>query len=185
MALSPNELKAGLTVLVNNIVYLILSVDHVKPGKGAAFSRAKLRDLKTGNVLEKTFRNEQIQEAFVEKKPSQFTYKSGDDYHFMDQETFEEIIISKEQLADNVKFLKDNLVIDILCYKDEILNINLPNFIEFKVIATEPGIKGDTAKSSGKPATIETGAEIQVPLFINIGDIIKIDTRTGEYLGRV
>lgn len=185
MALSANDLKSGLTVLVNNIVYLVLSVDHVKPGKGAAFSRARLRDLKTSNVLEKTFRNEEIYEAFVEKKPAQFSYKSGDDYHFMDQETFEEIVISKEQLGDNVKFLKDHIVIDVFCYKHEILNINLPNFIEFKIIATEPGIKGDTAKSSGKPATIETGAEVQVPLFVNIGDTIKIDTRTGEYLGRV
>lgn len=185
MALSPNELKNGLTVLVNDIVYLVLSVDHVKPGKGAAFSRAKLRDLKTGNVIEKTFRNEEIQEAFVEKKPAQYSYKSGDDYHFMDQETFEEIVISKESLGDAVRFLKDHLVIDVFCYKDQILNINLPNFVEFKIIETEPGIKGDTAKSSGKPATIETGAEIQVPLFVNIGDTIKIDTRTGEYLGRV
>lgn len=184
MPLEPNELKPGLTILVNNIVYSVVSVDHVKPGKGAAFSRAKLRDLKTSNVIEKTFRQEGIQEAFVEKKPAQFTYKAGDDYHFMDQETFEEMVISKTALGDNVKFLKDALTIDIYCYKNEILNVNLPNFIEFKIIATEPGIKGDTAKSSGKPATIETGAEIQVPLFINVGDTIKIDTRTGEYLGR-
>jgi elongation factor P len=186
VALSINEVKAGLTVLVDNIVWLVIDTQHVKPGKGAAFVRAKLRNLKNSSVQEKTFRgDEKIDEAFVEERKLQYLYSSGDLYHFMDQETYEEIAIAKDTLADQAKFLKDNLDVAAHYYKDDVLNVNLPNFIEFTIINTEPGIKGDTAKSGTKPAEIDTGATIQVPLFVNPGDKIKVDTRTGTYVERV
>ncbi len=186
MALSINEIKAGLTIFVDNIVWLVIDTQHVKPGKGAAFVRAKMRNLKNGNVQEKTFRgDEKIEEAYVEEKKLQYTYASGEFYNFMDQENFEEIVISKDNVGDKAKFLKDNLEISAYFFKDDFLNINLPNFVEFTVIHTEPGIKGDTAKSGTKPAEIDTGASVSVPLFINTGDKIKVDTRTGQYVERV
>ncbi len=186
MALSINEIKAGLTILVDNTVWLIIDTQHVKPGKGAAFVRAKIRNLKNGSVQEKTFRgDEKIDEAYVEEKKLQYTYASGDFYHFMDQENFDEIIISKDNVAEKAKFLQDNLEVSAYFFKNDFLNINLPNFIECTIRHTEPGIKGDTAKSGTKPAEIETGATIFVPLFINTGDKIKVDTRTGQYVERV
>lgn len=186
MALSINEIKSGLTILVEGDVYLVLETQHVKPGKGAAFVRVKLRNLKNAGVQEKTFRgDEKIQEAFVEERKLQYSYNSGGLYHFMDQENYEEVTIAEEILGDKGKFLKDNLELNAYFYKNEIQNVILPNFIEVKVTHTEPGIKGDTAKGSNKAATIETGANIQVPLFINAGDKIKVDTRTGEYIERI
>jgi len=185
VALSINEIKSGLTILVDNDVWLTLECQHVKPGKGAAFVRAKLRNLKNGSVQEKTFRgDEKIEEAFVEERKLQYQYASGEIYYFMDQDNFEEITVAKDILQDKIKFLKDNLDVLAHCYKNEILNVNLPNFIEFTIIDTEPGIKGDTAKSGTKPAKIETGAIVQVPLFIDKGDKIKLDTRTGSYVER-
>ncbi len=186
MALSINDVKSGLTILVEDEVYLVIETQHVKPGKGAAFVRAKLRNLKNSSIQEKTFRgDEKIESAFVEERKLQYLYSSGSIYHFMDQDNFEEIAISEDNLGDKKKFLKDNLEVMGYFYKNETLNINLPNFIEFKIIHTEPGIKGDTAKSGTKPAQIETGATIQVPLFIDTGDKIKVDTQTGEYIERV
>jgi len=186
MALSINEIKAGVTILVDEHVYLVIDTQHVKPGKGAAFVRAKLRDLKTSNVQELTFRgDEKIDEAFVEERKLQYLYHSGSMFHFMDQDNFEEIVISEDAVGDKKKFLKDNLEVAGNFYKNQTLNINLPMFIEFKIIDTEPGVKGDTAKGSNKPAQIETGATIQVPLFVGTGDTIRIDTRTGEYIERV
>lgn len=186
MALSINEIKSGLTILVDEEVWVVIDTQHVKPGKGAAFCRAKMRNLKNSSVQEKTFRgDEKIEEAFVEERKLQYSYSSGDIYHFMDQENFEEIAISKENIAEKAKFLKDNLEVSAYFYKNEFLNVNLPNFIEFTIIHSEPGIKGDTAKSGTKPAKIDTGATVQVPLFINRGDKIKVDTRTGGYVERV
>lgn len=186
MALSINEIKAGVTVLVEGDVFVVIETQHVKPGKGAAFVRAKMRNLRNQNVQEKTFRgDEKIDQAYIEERKLQFQYASGNMYHFMDQENFEEIAITEEAVGDNKKFLKDNLEVLGYFYKGETLNINLPNFIEVKIIHTEPGIKGDTAKSGTKPAEIETGANIQVPLFINEGDVIKVDTRSGGYVERV
>ncbi|MFA5410308.1 MAG: elongation factor P [Candidatus Omnitrophota bacterium] len=185
MALSINELKSGLTILVDNQVWLTLECQHVKPGKGAAFVRAKIRNLKNSSVQEKTFRgDEKIEEAFVEQRKLQYSYPSGELYHFMDQENFEEIAISKEQLGDKIKFLKDNLEVTAYFHKNEVLNVELPNFIEFTVIDTEPGFKGDSAKSDTKSAKIETGGTVQVPLFINKEDRIKVDTRSGAYVER-
>ena len=185
MGISINEIKSGLTVIVDGDVYQVIEFQHVKPGKGAAFVRTKLRNLKNSNVQERTFRgDEKIEEAYVEERKLQYLYASGSLYHFMDQDNYEEITISKDILDDKTKFLKDNLDVTANTYKNDILNINLPNFIEFEIIHTEPGIKGDTAKSGTKPAKIETGANVQVPLFINLGDRIKVDTRTGEYVER-
>lgn len=163
-----------------------METQHVKPGKGAAFVRVKLRNLKIGTVQERTFRgDEKIQEAFVDERKLQYHYNSAHLYHFMDQDNFEEIAIPEEIVGEKSKFLKDNLEISAYFYKDDILNISLPNFIEVKITHTEPGIKGDTAKSGTKPAAIETGATIQVPLFVNVGDSIKVDTRTGTYVERI
>lgn len=185
MALSINDIKSGLTILVDGEVYLVVETQHVKPGKGAAFVRAKLRNLKNNNIQERTFRgDEKIESAFVDERKLQYQYSSGGMYHFMDQDNFEEIAISKDNLGDNVKFLKDNLEVTGYFYKNETLTVNLPNFVDFKIIHSEPGIKGDTAKGGTKPAKIESGAIIQVPLFVNIGDKIKVDTRTGEYIER-
>jgi len=186
VALSINEVKSGLTILVDNQVWLVIDTEHVKPGKGSAFVRAKMRNLKNNSVQEKTFRgDEKIDEAYVEERKLQYLYSSGEMYNFMDQDNFEEIAILKDNIGDKVKFLKDNLDVSAYYYKDEVLNVALPNFIEFTIIHTEPGIKGDTAKSGTKPAEIDTGASVQVPLFVNPGDRIKVDTRTGGYVERV
>lgn len=186
MALSINEIKSGVTILVEGDVYMVIDTQHVKPGKGAAFVRAKMRNLKTANIQDRTFRgDEKIEEAYVEEKKLQYSYVSGNMYHFIDQESFEEIAVFEDFIGDKKEFLKDNLEVLGYFYKNEALNINLPNFIEVTITHTEPGIKGDTAKSGTKPAEIETGAAIQVPLFINTGDKIKVDTRSGTYVERV
>ena len=186
MALSINEIKNGVTILVDKDVYVVIDSQHVKPGKGAAFVRAKLRNLRNNAVQEMTFRgDEKIDQAFIEERKLQYQYNSGRMYHFMDQETFEEIAVSEDILGDNKNLLKDNLEVAGNFYKGETLSIALPNFIEFTITHTEPGIKGDTAKSGTKPAEVETGATVQVPLFINVGDRVKIDTRTRGYVERV
>ena len=186
MALSINEIKSGVTILINDDVYMVIDADHVKPGKGAAFVRARLRNMRNSGIQEKTFRgDEKIDQAFVEERKLQYQYNSGHLYHFMDQDNFEEIAVSEDAIGDNHKFLKDNLEVSGYFFKNEPLSINLPNFIEFEIVHTEPGIKGDTAKSGTKPAEVETGASIQVPLFINVGDKIKVDTRTGGYVERI
>ncbi|MCX5696110.1 MAG: elongation factor P [Candidatus Omnitrophica bacterium] len=186
MALSINEIKSGVTILVDDVVYVVVDAQHVKPGKGAAFVRARLRNMKNSNIQEKTFRgDEKIDQAFVDERKLQYQYYSGHLFHFMDQDNFEEIAVSEDSIGDNKRFLKDNIEVMGYFYKNEALTVNLPNFIEVKIVNTEPGIKGDTAKSGTKPAEIETGANIQVPLFIDVGDKIKVDTRTGQYVERV
>lgn len=187
MALGINEIKSGVTLLVDGVVFMCIEAQHVKPGKGAAFVRAKLRNLKNDAVQEKTWRGEEkIEEAFVEERKLQYQYTSGGMFHFMDTENFEEIAITEELIGEKAKLLKDNLEIQGYFYKGDTLYVALPNFIEFTVIQTEPGFKGDSSKSGTKPATVDTGAMIQVPLFINIGDKIKVDTRTGgTYVERI
>lgn len=171
--------------MVDGVVYQVLEFQHVKPGKGAAFVRTKLKNLENGSLVERTFRGEEkIEEAFIEERKLQYLYQANELYHFMDQQNFEEISIHQNILLDKVKFLKDNLEVNGYFYKGKVLSINLPNFIDFKITHTEAGIKGDTAKSGTKPAQTETGATIKVPLFINVGDTIKVDTRTGEYIER-
>jgi elongation factor P len=186
VALSINEVKMGVTVLVDDQCWVVIDAQHVKPGKGSAFVRAKLRNLRNDSVQEKTFRgDEKVDEAYIEERKIQYQYNSGDMYHFMDLENYEDLAISKDTCGDKIKFMKDNLEMVALYYNDSCLNVSLPFFIEFKIIETEPGIKGDTAKSGTKPAKIETGATVQVPLFVDSGDRIKIDTRTGQYVERV
>jgi len=165
---------------------MVVDFQHVKPGKGAAFVRTKLKNLKNNNILEKTFRgDEKIDEAYIEERNLQYQYASAGMYHFMDQENYEEVAISEESMGDKVKFLKDNIEVNAYYYKTAVMYVNLPNFVEYKVTHTEPGIKGYTAKSGTKPATIDSGAMINVPLFVDTGDIIKVDTRTGSYVERV
>ncbi len=185
MALSINDLKNGLTILVDGQPFMILDSQFVKPGKGAAFTRCKMRNMKTGNILEQTFRgDEKIDEAFIEESKLQYQYNANELYYFMDLENYEEKVINKGILGDKINFLKDNIEVTALSYKEDILSVNLPNFVVYKIVSSEPGVKGDTAKAGTKPATIESGAVIQVPLFVNEGDSIKVDTRTGSYLER-
>ncbi|MDP8259691.1 MAG: elongation factor P [Candidatus Gygaella obscura] len=185
MVISINELKNGLTIELNGAPYVIISADHIKPGKGAAFTRVKIKNLKTGAVLERTYRaNDKIQEAYIDEKKLQFLYSQDDIFYFMDNDTFEEVHIEKDSFDGEEKFLKDNLDVSGYFYQEKLVKINLPNFIVFEIKTTEPGIKGDTAKSATKPAEIETGAIINVPLFINQGDKIKVDTRTASYIER-
>ena len=180
-----NQLRSGITVVIENDVFAIVSVDHVKPGKGSAFARVKLKNLRLGTVIDRTFKSDdRIQDAFIEEKQLQYSYKDANQYHFLDQKTFEDYVIDEERLGELNKFLKDNIVINAYFYNNELINIALPNFVKYKIIHTEPGIKGDTAKGATKPATIEGGATIIVPLFINEGDIIKVDTRTAKYIER-
>jgi elongation factor P len=182
---SINELKSGLTVTVDGQLFSVLSCQHVKPGKGAAFARVRMKNLKAGTVLEKTFHDaDKIEGAFIEQKKLTYSYQSEHLYHFMD-ENYEEVMLSEGQLGDSAHFLKDNLELTGYFYDKELVNIELPNFINFKIVSTEPGIKGDRSKSGMKPAKIETGYTIQVPLFIEEGTKIKVDTRTGEYIERV
>lgn len=187
MALSINEIKSGVTILVDGDVYVCIDAQHVKPGKGAAFVRARLRNMKSNNIQEKTFRgDDKIEQAFVEERKLQYQYTSAGVYHFMDTENFEEIAVSEESVGDKAKLLKDNLEIQGYFFQGDTLSISLPNFIEFNILETEPGFKGDSSKSGNKPAIIDTGATIQVPLFINMGDKIKVDTRTGgTYVERI
>lgn len=185
--ISTNDFKNGMTIEYEGNIYSIIEFQHVKPGKGAAFVRAKLKNIKTGTTAEKTFRaGEKVKKAHIERRQMQFLYSTGDGYIFMDVENFDQITVGQDQLGKGYKFLKENEMIDILFYEGEIIGVELPTFVELKVIETEPGVKGDTVSGGGsKPAKIETGTTVNVPLFIDEGDVIKIDTRTGDYVERV
>jgi elongation factor P len=186
VAISINQLRVGLTVLINDEVYQVVDYDHVKPGKGAAFVRTRLKNLNTGAVIEKTFKSDdKIEDAFVQQKKLRYIYHDGDFYHFMDQETFEDSVISAQQIGEAIQFLREELDVNAFFYNGKLIRIDLPNFINLKIKHTEPGVRGDTAKSGTKPATLETGAVVQVPLFVDVGDVIKIDTRTGSYIERI
>ena len=179
------DFRNGVTFEMDGNVYSIIEFQHVKPGKGAAFVRTKIRNVISGAVTEKTFNpNDKYPTAFIERKDMQYLYEDGSLYYFMDMETFEQIPISDSVLGDNFKFVKENMSCKIMSYKGSVFGVEPPNFVDLEVTETEPGIKGDTATNVTKPATLETGAEIKVPLFINAGDRIRIDTRTGEYMER-
>lgn len=183
--ISTDEFKNGMTIKLDNELYTIVEFQHVKPGKGGAFVRTKLRNFKQKTVIERTFRaGEKIEEAFIEEKTFQFLYKAGSSYHFMDHETYEELILDEGDLQDAIKFLKENLGVSGRFYEGRLIEIRVPIFVELKVEYAEPGLKGDSAKSNSKNAVLETGANILVPLFVKSGDIIKVDTRTGEYVSR-
>ena len=177
------DFRNGVTFEMDGNVYSIIEFQHVKPGKGAAFVRTKIRNVISGAVTEKTFNpNDKYPTAFIERKDMEYLYNDGDLYYFMDSETYEQLPISPNVLGDNFRFVKENMVCKVLSYKGNVFGIEPPNFVELQV--TEPGVKGDTATNVTKPATLETGAEIKVPIFINEGEMIRVDTRTGEYMER-
>jgi len=186
VAISFNDLRNGLTVEVNGEIYQVVSFQHVKPGKGAAFMRTTLKNLKTQKTMERTFKpSDKIKEAYIETKRLQYLYKQHAVYHFMDMNTFEEVGISKEDLGNMADYLLEGLEIDGFFYDQELLYVELPMFINMTVTKTAPGVKGDRATAGTKPATLETGLTIQVPLFIKQDDAIRIDTRTRSYIERV
>ena len=179
------DFRNGVTFEMDGNVYSIIEFQHVKPGKGAAFVRTKIRNVISGAVTEKTFNpNDKYPTAFIERKDMEYLYNDGDLYYFMDSETYEQLPISPNVLGDNFRFVKENMVCKVLSYKGNVFGIEPPNFVELQVTETEPGVKGDTATNVTKPATLETGAEIKVPLFIDNGTRLRIDTRTGEYIER-
>ena len=182
---SAGDFRNGVTFEMEGNVLQIIEFQHVKPGKGAAFVRAKVRNVITGSVVERTFNpNDKFPTAFVERKDMEYSYNDGGLYYFMDPESYELIPINESDLPDSFKFVKENMTCKILSYKGNVFGVEPPNFVELQVTKTDPGFKGDTATNTAKPATLETGAEVKVPLFIDEGEMIQIDTRTGEYLGR-
>jgi len=183
--ITAGEFKNGVTFELEGQVFQVVEFQHVKPGKGAAFVRTKLKNVITGATVEKTFSpTDKMPKAHIERKEMQYLYNDGDLYYFMDTETYEQTPLSKETIGDSLKFVKENMNVKILSFKGNVFGIEPPTFVELEVTETEPGFKGDTATGTTKPATVETGAVVKVPLFIDQGDIIRIDTRTGEYLER-
>lgn len=183
---STNDFRTGLTIDLDGEAYQVIDFQHVKPGKGSPFVRSKLKNLRTGAVIEKTFNaGEKIPRARVERREVQYLYNDGGAYYFMDMENYDQLPLTREQLGDAVNFLKENMTLHIVMYQGRSIGVDLPNYVELKVIETAPGIKGDTATGGSKPATLETGYVVQVPLFVNTGDVLQVDTRTGLYLKRV
>ncbi len=182
---SAGDFRNGVTFEMDGNVYQIIEFQHVKPGKGAAFVRTKIRNVIAGSVVEKTFNpTDKYPTAYIERKEMEYSYSDGDLYYFMDPETYELVPINASELSDNFRFVKENMVCRIMSYKGKVFGVEPPNFVELQVTKTDPGFKGDTATNTTKPATLETGAEVRVPLFIDEGEMIRIDTRTGEYMER-
>ncbi len=185
MQVSTADFRKGLRIVFDGAPYTIVDFQHVKPGKGGAFVRTKLKHMRQGRVIDNTFRSgEKVELVDFEDKHMQFLYKD-DRFHFMDTETYDQVSLSEDEVGDAALYLKDNTEVEMLYIDGAPVSIELPNFIELSVARTDPGLRGDTAQGGTKPATLETGAVLQVPLFLNEGDIVKVDTRTGEYLGRV
>ena len=184
--ISAGDFRNGITIELDNNIFQIIEFQHVKPGKGAAFVRTKLKNIKSGGVVEKTFRpTEKCPQARIDRQDMQYLYSDGDLYHFMDQETFEQIALNEESVGDALKFVKENDICKVCSHNGSVFAIEPPLFVELEITETEPGFKGDTATGATKLAVVETGATVYVPLFVELGDKIKIDTRTGEYLSRV
>lgn len=183
--ISVNDFKTGLTIEVDGEIFTVLDFQHVKPGKGAAFVRSKLKNIRNGNIVERTFRaGENVGRAHIENRQMQYLYASGNEHTFMDTETYDQISLPSKLLEWELNFLKENMIINIMSYQGEITGISLPNSVELKVVETEPGVKGNTATGATKNAKLETGLNVQVPLFINEGDVLLIDTREGKYISR-
>ena len=183
---STPDFRKGLKIEIDNVPYMIVDFQHVKPGKGGAFVRTKLKNLISGSVVDKTFRaGEKVNKPDVNESSMQFLYGDDEGCHFMNVETYEQITISQEQVGEDSRFLKENTVVDILEYNGKVIGVAFPNFVNLTVVETDPGFKGDTATGGSKPAKLETGATVNVPLFINEGDILKIDVRSGDYVERV
>ena len=184
--ISAGDFRNGVTLEIEGNIYQILEFQHVKPGKGAAFVRKKLKNIISGRIVEKTFRpTEKFPKAHIERKDMQYLYTDGELYHFMDVETYDQIALNEETIGDALKFVKENEMVKICSHNGNIFAVEPPLFVELQITDTEPGFKGDTAQGATKPATVETGAVVYVPLFVEQGDVLKIDTRTGEYLSRV
>ncbi len=185
MMISGGDLRPGVKVELEGGPYVVVDYQWVKPGKGGAFMRTKLKNMKSGAIIERTFRTEEkLQRAEVEERKVQFLYRAEDAYHFMDTESFDQFTLGEKQLGEASGFLKEGLALSILFHRGEPAGVVLPTFVELTVIETEPGVRGDTAQGGSKPAKLETGAVIQVPLFINIGDLLRVDTRSGAYVER-
>ena len=184
--ISAGDFRNGVTFDLDGQVFRVVEFQHVKLGKGAAFVRTKLKNVITGAVLERTFNpTEKVQEAQIDRKEMQYLYNDGDTYYFMDNETYEQLPLSKDELGDTLNYLLDNMNIKVLSYKGKVFGVEPPMFVELEVTYTEPGFKGDTSTGASKPATLETGYQVNVPLFVEIGNKVRIDTRTGEYMERV
>lgn len=183
--ISSNDFRNGVTIELDGVLYQVIEFQHVKPGKGSAFVRTKLKNLQTGGVVDRTFNaGERVPAARVEKREMQYLYKSGDDYTFMDTETYEQMSLKAADIGDGVKFLKENMLCSVILFKGASIGVDLPNSVELQIVETDPGFKGDTAAGGNKPAKLETGAVVKVPLFVENGEMISVDTRTGQYLGR-
>ncbi len=184
--ISAGDFRNGVTIEYENNIYQIIEFQHVKPGKGAAFVRTKLKNIISGGVVEKTFRpTEKCPQARIDRKDMQYSYADGDIFYFMDMETYDQIGLNTDAIGDALKFVKENEICKVCSHNGNVFSVEPPTFVELAITDTEPGFKGDTATGATKPATVETGATVYVPLFVEIGDVIKIDTRTGEYLSRV
>jgi elongation factor P len=183
--ISSNDFRPGVTIEIDGQVWQVVEFQHVKPGKGAAFVRCKLKNMQTGSVVERTFNaGEKVPAAQVDRRQMQYLYESDGSYYFMDVETFDQIMLTKEQLGNALNFIKEEMEITVLFFHDKVIGVDIPNSVELKVVETEPGIRGDTATGASKPAKLETGYVVRVPLFVNEGDVLCIDTRSGEYLER-
>lgn len=183
--ISTNDLRTGVTIELDGNIWSVVEFLHVKPGKGSAFVRTKLKNVETGNVMEKTFRaGEKLPKAVVERRDMQFLYRNEDEFVFMDNENFDQITLTKEKIGDGVKYLKESMIISVLKHDVRIIGIDIPNFVELEVVDTPPSEKGNTATGGTKPATLETGAVVNVPFFVNNGDRIRVDTRSNSYLDR-
>ena len=183
--ISSNDFRNGVTIEYDGQVWQVIDFQHVKPGKGSAFVRTKLKNLLSGGTIERTFNaGERVPMARVERREMQYLYQSGGEYTFMDTESYDQMGLSAEQIGDGTKYLKENMVCYVMLYNDVAIGVDLPNSVELTVTVTDPGLKGDTAAGGSKPATVDTGAIVRVPLFVNPGDRIVVDTRTGQYLGR-
>ncbi|MEM7758984.1 MAG: elongation factor P [Cyanobacteria bacterium P01_G01_bin.67] len=183
--ISSNDFRTGVTVELDGSVWRVVEFLHVKPGKGSAFVRTKLKNVRTGNTVEKTFRaGETVPQANLEKRTMQHTYKDGEEFVFMDMETYEETRLNADGLGERINFLKEEMEVNVIFWDDKVLEIELPTSVVLEITDTDPGVKGDTATGGTKPAIVETGAQVMVPLFISIGEKIKVDTRDGSYLGR-
>ena len=184
--ISAGDFRNGVTLEIDGNIYQILEFQHVKPGKGAAFVRTKLKNIISGGVVEKTFRpTEKFPKAHIDRKDMQYLYRDGDLFNFMDVETYDQIALNEDVVGDSLKFVKENEVVKICSHNGNVFSVEPPLFVELAITETEPGFKGDTAQGATKPATVETGAIVMVPLFVEQGDVLKIDTRSGEYLSRV
>lgn len=183
---STNELKNGMTLVIDKTLFTVLWFQHVKPGKGGAFVKTKIKNLRTGATIDKTFRaGEVLERAYLEQKGMEYLYRDGNNYWFMDTSTYEQHPFAKKVVGEGIRFLKENTRVKVTYCEHSVVGIELPTFVELKVTETEPGFKGDTVTGGYKPATMETGAVVQVPLFVKVGDRLKIDTRTSEYIQRV